>query len=156
MKKIKVPTTKKLEINVRRKNLVEDSIHQIMKLKGNDTKNLRNNLWIVFMGETGQDYGGVARDWFHNLSTELLNPCYGLFEYSANNDYRLQINPDSGLCNEQHLELFRFIGRILGMAIYHKKFLNAYFIKPFYTMMLGYTDIDKQITLDDIKFVDEF
>ena len=23
-------------------------------------------------------------------------------------------------------------------------------------MMLGYTDIDKQITLDDIKFVDEF
>ena len=80
MKKIKVPTTKKLEINVRRKNLVEDSIHQIMKLKGNDTKNLRNNLWIVFMGETGQDYGGVARDWFHNLSTELLNPYYGLFE----------------------------------------------------------------------------
>ena len=60
MKKIKVPTTEKLEINVRRKNLVEDSIHQIMKLKGNDTKNLRNNLWIVFMGETGQDYGSIT------------------------------------------------------------------------------------------------
>ena len=42
------------------------------------------------------------------------------------------------------------------MAIYHQKLLNAYFIKPFYTMMLGYTDIDKQITLDDIRFVDEF
>ena len=60
MKKIKVPTTEKLEINVRRKNLVEDSFHQIMKLQENDIKKLRDNLWIVFMGETGQDYGSIT------------------------------------------------------------------------------------------------
>ena len=121
MKKIRVPTTERLEINVRRDNLVEDSFHQIMKIQGNDVKKLRNNLWIVFMGETGLDYGGVARDWFHNLSTELFNPYYGLFEYSANGDYSLQINPDSGMCNENHLDLFKFIGRIFGMTIYHHR-----------------------------------
>lgn len=162
MKKIRFPTTQRLEINVRRDHLVDDSYQQIMKIQGKEIKKLRNNLWVVFMGETGQDYGGVARDWFHSLSTELFNPYYGLFEYSANDVYTLQINPDSGLCNDYHLELFRFIGRIVGMAVYHQKLLNAFFIRPFYSMMLGYNEHNsdysgkgKQITLDDMEFVDE-
>ena len=163
MKKIRVPTTQRFEINVRRKNLVEDSYHQIMKIQGRkNIDKLRHNLWIVFMGETGQDYGGVARDWFHNLSTELFNPYYGLFEYSANDVYTLQINPDSGICNDQHLELFRFIRRIVGLAVYHQKLLNAFFIRPFYSMMLGYnihnsdySGLGKKISLDDMEYVDE-
>ena len=102
-----------------------------------DSRKLRKNLWINFVGEKGEDFGGIARDWFHNLSTELFNPYYGLFEYSANDVYTLQINPDSGLCNNQHLDWFHFIGRIIGMGIFHQKLINAFFIRPFYSMMLG-------------------
>ena len=49
-----------------------------------------------FDGEIGLDYGGVAREWFYLLSKEMFNPYYGLFEYSATDNYTLQINPNSG------------------------------------------------------------
>ena len=57
------------------------------------------------------------------LSKEMFNPYYGLFEYSAVDNYTLQINPNSGLCHEEHLSYFKFIGRIAGMAVFHGKLL---------------------------------
>ena len=96
MREIKETHTAKFELNIRRNHIVEDSFIQIRKIKSEETRKLRKNLWINYIDEKGDDFGGVARDWFHNLSTELFNPYYGLFEYSANDVYTLQINPDSG------------------------------------------------------------
>jgi len=141
--------TTKLELPVRRSQIVADSFNLIGTLKRWDVKKLRNKLWVIFEGEQGLDYGGLAREWFNNLTTELFNPYYGLFEYSAMDNYTLQINPNSGLCHDDHLEYFRFIGRIVGMAVFHKKLINGFFIRPFYSMMLG-----KQITLKDMESVD--
>ncbi|CAJ0930584.1 unnamed protein product [Ranitomeya imitator] len=43
-------------------------------------------------------------------------------------NYTLQINPNSsGLCNEDHLSYFKFIGRVAGMAVYHGKLLDGKF-----------------------------
>ena len=106
-------------------------------------------MWIEFDGEIGLDYGGVAREWFYLLSKEMFNPYYGLFEYSATDNYTLQINPNSGLCNEDHLSYFKFIGWVAGMAVYHGKLLDGFFIRPFYKMMLG-----KHIELKDMESVD--
>ena len=39
--------------------------------------------------------------------------------------YTLQINPNSGIFNEEHLKYFKFIGRIAGMAVYHGKLLDG-------------------------------
>ncbi|KRZ77952.1 E3 ubiquitin-protein ligase NEDD4 [Trichinella papuae] len=99
--------------------------------------------------QTGLDYGGVAREWFFLLSHEMFNPYYGLFEYSAMDNYTLQINPNSGLCNDDHLSYFRFVGRVMGIALHHGKLLDAFFIRPFYKMMLG-----KPICLNDMESVD--
>ncbi|VDM45221.1 unnamed protein product [Toxocara canis] len=41
------------------------------------------------------DYGGPSRELFFLLSRELFNPYYGLFEYSANDTYTVQISPMS-------------------------------------------------------------
>ena len=98
---------------------------------------LKTKLWIEFDNEVGLDYGGLAREWFYLLSKDMFNPYYGLFEYSATDNYTLQINPYSGMCNEEHLSYFKFIGRIAGMAVYHGKLLDGFFIRPFYKMMLG-------------------
>ncbi|KAH9492348.1 neural precursor cell expressed, developmentally down-regulated [Bulinus truncatus] len=106
-------------------------------------------LWIEFDGEIGLDYGGVAREWFYLLSKEMFNPYYGLFEYSATDNYTLQINALSGILNEEHLAYFEFVGRIAGMAVFHGKLLDAFFIRPFYKMMLR-----KAITLNDMESVD--
>lgn len=41
------------------------------------------------------DYGGPSREFFFLLSRDLFNPYYGLFEYSANDTYTVQISPMS-------------------------------------------------------------
>ena len=44
----------------------------------------------------------LSREWLYLLSHEMLNPYYGLFQYSRDDIYTLQINPDSGInpvCN---------------------------------------------------------
>ncbi|XP_045216399.2 E3 ubiquitin-protein ligase NEDD4-like isoform X2 [Mercenaria mercenaria] len=137
----------KTDIKVSRKNVFEDSYRIVMGIKRSDL--LKTRLWIEFDGEVGLDYGGVSREWFFLLSKEMFNPYYGLFEYSATDNYTLQINPLSGIFNEEHLTYFQFVGRIAGMAVYHGKLLDAFFIRPFYKMMLG-----KRITLDDMESVD--
>ena len=65
-----------------------------MKLK---PKDLRKRLAIKFKLEEGLDYGGITREWLYLLSHEMLNPYYGLFQYSRDDIYTLQINPDSGV-----------------------------------------------------------
>ncbi|XP_030745909.1 E3 ubiquitin-protein ligase NEDD4 isoform X6 [Sitophilus oryzae] len=137
----------KFEIKVRRRSILEDSFRVIRTVARVDL--LKTKLWVEFEGEVGLDYGGLAREWFYLLSKEMFNPYYGLFEYSAMDNYTLQINPTSGLCNEDHLAYFKFIGRVAGMAVYHGKLLDAFFIRPFYKMMLS-----KPIDLKDMESVD--
>ncbi|KFD73367.1 hypothetical protein M514_04650 [Trichuris suis] len=139
----------KFDMHIRRGHVFEDSFRAIMSVPFSRTDVLKTKLWIEFDGETGLDYGGVAREWFFLLSHEMFSPYYGLFEYSATDNYTLQINPNSGLCNDEHLGYFRFIGRIMGIALYHGKLLDAFFIRPFYKMMLG-----KSIVLNDMESVD--
>ncbi|XP_014289264.1 E3 ubiquitin-protein ligase Nedd-4 isoform X1 [Halyomorpha halys] len=138
----------KFEIKVRRHAILEDS-YRIITNTASRPDLLKTKLWVEFEGEVGLDYGGLAREWFFLLSKEMFNPYYGLFEYSAMDNYTLQINPISGLCNEEHLNYFKFIGRIAGLAVYHGKLLDAFFIRPFYKMML-----EKPIELKDMESVD--
>lgn len=90
----------------------------------------------------------MLREWFFLLSHEMFNPSYGLFEYSAHDNYTLQINSASGI-NPEHLEYFKFIGRCLGLSIFHHRFLDAYFVPSLYKMILG-----KKVTLKDLEAVD--
>merc|ERR1712136_69867 len=137
----------RFEMKIERRSILNDSFRAISRVKKAEC--LKSRLWIEFQREKGLDYGGVAREWFYLLSKEMFNPYYGLFEYSASDNYTLQINPNSGMCNEDHYQWFQFIGRVAGMAVFHGKLLDAFFIRPFYKMMLG-----KPITLRDMESVD--
>uniref|UniRef100_A0A3B5KQ72 HECT-type E3 ubiquitin transferase n=1 Tax=Xiphophorus couchianus TaxID=32473 RepID=A0A3B5KQ72_9TELE len=134
-----------VKITVTRKNLFEDSFQQIMSINPQD---LRRRLWIIFPGEEGLDYGGVAREWFFLLSHEVLNPMYCLFEYAGKDNYGLQINPASDI-NPDHLKYFKFIGRFIAMALFHGKFIDTGFSLPFYKRMLN-----KPLTLIDLESID--
>lgn len=72
----------------------QESYRLIMKMR---PKDLRKRLMVKFKGEEGLDYGGVAREWLYLLSHEMLNPYYGLFQYTRDDIYTLQINPDSAI-----------------------------------------------------------
>ena len=78
-------------VQVRRNTILEDSYRQIHSIPSNKVDTLKTKLWIEFDGEVGLDYGGVAREWFYLLSKEMFNPYYGLFEYSATDNYTLQV-----------------------------------------------------------------
>lgn len=140
---------KKFDLPVRRSTILQDSYRAIMSLQETSLEMLRAKLWISFQGEDGLDYGGLSREWFSLISNEIFNPYYGLFEYSASDNYTLQINPSSELCIEHHLQYFRFVGRIAGMAAFHNRLLNGFFIRPFYKMMLN-----QPILLKDMEQVD--
>ncbi|XP_047400399.1 E3 ubiquitin-protein ligase SMURF2 isoform X4 [Sciurus carolinensis] len=132
-------------IEVSREEIFEESYRQVMKMR---PKDLWKRLMIKFRGEEGLDYGGVAREWLYLLSHEMLNPYYGLFQYSRDDIYTLQINPDSAV-NPEHLSYFHFVGRIMGMAVFHGHYIDGGFTLPFYKQLLG-----KSITLDDMELVD--
>lgn len=89
------PQSGHCRLEVSRTEIFEESYRLIMKMR---TKDMRKRLMVKFRGEEGLDYGGVAREWLHLLSREMLNPQYGLFQYSRDDHYTLQINPDSGKC----------------------------------------------------------
>jgi hypothetical protein len=146
--KPKGPIPNYLEIPIRRDNLLEDSFQFVSRIK--NVEHLKARLYVKFAGEDGLDYGGLAREWFYLLSHEMFNPYYGLFEYAASDDYTLQINPDSGVLNEYHLDYFKFIGRVCGMAVYHAKLVDAFFVRSFYKKMIG-----RQIKLEDLQGIDE-
>ena len=130
---------------------------------------LKKRLMIKFDGEDGLDYGGLSRyvlapdllhirglmwhmilyrEFFFLLSHEMFNPFYCLFEYSAHDNYTLQINPASGV-NPEHLNYFKFIGRCVGLGIFHRRFLDAYFVVSLYKMILH-----RRVTLSDLESVD--
>lgn len=135
----------KCEINVRRNMMLEDSYASIMRCRPDD---LRKRLVIRFEGEDGLDYGGVSREWFFLISHEIFDPSYGLFQYSTHDNYTLQINWLSGI-NPDHLSYFTFVGRIMGLTIFHRRFLDAYFVPSFYKVILG-----KKPSLSDLEGID--
>ncbi|CAI4404109.1 BAQ_1a_G0015850.mRNA.1.CDS.1 [Saccharomyces cerevisiae] len=132
-------------IKVRRKNIFEDAYQEIMRQTPED---LKKRLMIKFDGEEGLDYGGVSREFFFLLSHEMFNPFYCLFEYSAYDNYTIQINPNSGI-NPEHLNYFKFIGRVVGLGVFHRRFLDAFFVGALYKMMLR-----KKVVLQDMEGVD--
>ncbi|KAI9344444.1 E3 ubiquitin-protein ligase RSP5 [Pilaira anomala] len=139
------PVPGQCHIKVRREHIFEDAYAEIMRQAPAD---LKKRLMIKFDGEDGLDYGGLSREFFFLLSHEMFNPFYCLFEYSAHDNYTLQINPHSSI-NPEHLNYFRFIGRVVGLSIFHRRFLDAFFIVSFYKMILN-----KKILVADMESVD--
>ncbi|XP_033914568.2 E3 ubiquitin-protein ligase HECW1 isoform X2 [Acipenser ruthenus] len=137
----------KIKLIIRRDHLLEGTFNQVMAYSRKELQ--RNKLYVSFVGEEGLDYSGPSREFFFLLSQELFNPYYGLFEYSANDTYTVQISPMSAFV-ENHLEWFRFSGRILGLALIHQYLLDAFFTRPFYKALLRLP-----CDLSDLEYLDE-
>ncbi|XP_077461798.1 E3 ubiquitin-protein ligase HECW2 [Stigmatopora argus] len=137
----------KLKLIIRRGHLLEDAFNQITCYSRKDLQ--RSKLYVSFVGEEGLDYSGPSREFFFLVSRELFNPYYGLFEYSANDTYTVQISPMSAFV-DNHQEWFRFSGRILGLALIHQYLLDAFFTRPFYKGLLRIP-----CELSDLEYLDE-
>lgn len=136
----------KFKLHIRRDHLLEDAFRRIMSANKKELQ--KGKLCVVWDNEEGLDYGGPSREFFFLLSRELFNPYYGLFEYSANDTYTVQVSPMSAFVDNYH-EWFRFSGRVLGLALVHQYLLDAFFTRPFYKALLRLP-----VALSDLESLD--
>jgi E3 ubiquitin-protein ligase HUWE1 len=130
-----------LKLIISRNNIFHDSYTQMNK---KSTAQMRGKLQIKFNNEEGIDAGGVQREWFNELGKEIFNPNYALFIPAAHG-YAYQPSPFSTV-NQEHLNYFRFIGKMFGRALLDGNLMDAHFTRSFYKHMTGtplnYTDLE--------------
>ena len=67
---------------------------------------------------------------------EAFNPDFGLFMTTAEN--RLYPNPNAAAMQPQWMQLFEFVGRMLGKAIYEGHLVEVPFAHFFLNSLLGW------------------
>ena len=82
-----------MRMNIRRSHMLGDSVDAVMSLSRKDLR----KLWrFEFIGEMGIDAGGLAREWFEIVCSEIFDPDMGLWMSSVTNQMSMTINPASG------------------------------------------------------------
>eukprot|EP00549_Striatella_unipunctata_P018746 CAMPEP_0118725672 /NCGR_PEP_ID=MMETSP0800-20121206/33270_1 /TAXON_ID=210618 ORGANISM="Striatella unipunctata, Strain CCMP2910" /NCGR_SAMPLE_ID=MMETSP0800 /ASSEMBLY_ACC=CAM_ASM_000638 /LENGTH=680 /DNA_ID=CAMNT_0006634397 /DNA_START=78 /DNA_END=2120 /DNA_ORIENTATION=+ len=136
-----------MRMNVRREYLLGDSIDAVMSLSRRDLR----KLWrFEFIGEMGIDAGGLAREWFQLVTEEIFDPDMGLWQSSAVNQMCMQINPASYISCEDHKTYFRFLGRVMGKALFDRQLIAGHMVQHLYKHILGWP-----VTFGDLEVVDE-
>jgi hypothetical protein len=62
---------------------------------------------------------------YDQVSEALFNPDFGLFLYSGVDQMCMQINPASGMVESAHRRYFRFVGRLLGKALFDGQLVGS-------------------------------
>lgn len=134
-----------VQLRVRRPFILEDSFRRLRSI---GYKNLASEISVKFQGEPAIDMGGVRRDWFSSVITEIFNPNYALFIPSSN-ERSYQPNPSSYV-NPQALDYFEFAGAVLASAIANGISVPAHLTRGFLKHILG-----QRLRLSDVEDVDE-
>ncbi|GAA96285.1 uncharacterized protein L969DRAFT_606130 [Mixia osmundae IAM 14324] len=135
-----------LQINVRRPYVFEDSFSQLQRKTGEEIKH--GKLSVRFYDEEGVDVGGVTREWFHVLARQMFNPGYALFEPCLGDRLTYHPRRTSSVVTD-HLAFFKFVGRIIGKAVFDGRLLDAYFTRSLYKQMIG-----KPVSPSDLESID--
>ncbi|KAK4359158.1 hypothetical protein RND71_021387 [Anisodus tanguticus] len=133
-----------LRISVRRAYILEDSYNQ---LRMRTTQELKGRLTVHFQGEEGIDAGGLTREWYQLLSRVIFDKGALLFT-TVGNEATFQPNPNS-VYQTEHLSYFKFVGRVVGKALFDCQLLDVHFTRSFYKHILG-----AKVTYHDIEAID--
>ncbi|KAL3617821.1 hypothetical protein CASFOL_038142 [Castilleja foliolosa] len=133
-----------LRISVRRAYILEDSYNQLRMRSAQD---LKGRLTVHFQGEEGIDAGGLTREWYQLLSRVIFDKGALLFT-TVGNESTFQPNPNS-VYQTEHLSYFKFVGRVVGKALFDGQLLDVHFTRSFYKHILG-----AKVTYHDIEAID--
>ncbi|KAI9369255.1 hypothetical protein BJX61DRAFT_545768 [Aspergillus egyptiacus] len=135
-----------LQLAVRRDQVFLDSFKSLYFKTADELKYGKLN--VRFHGEEGVDAGGVTREWFQVLARGMFNPDYALFIPVAADRTTFHPNRLSGV-NPEHLMFFKFIGRIIGKALYEGRVLDCHFSRAVYKCILG-----RNVSIKDMETLD--
>ncbi|KAF8805019.1 HECT-domain-containing protein [Phlegmacium glaucopus] len=136
----------KARIQVRWGMVAQDGFDKLAEV------NLKAPIEISFIDQFGQeeagiDGGGVFKEFFTSLCQEVFDTDRGL--WLANKKNELYPNPHAYATEAHSLNWYRFIGRILGKAMYEGILVDVAFAGFFLAKWLG-----KQSFLDDLSSLD--
>ena len=129
-----------LTINIRRKNLIEDTLNEVSK----PGIKLQNPIKVKFIGEQGVDEGGVRKEFFLLFIRQIFDPDYGMFNYNK----KTRLYWFNHYTFEPKIK-YELIGIIFGLAIYNNIILDVKFPLTVYKKLLGIKP-----TLEDMKECD--
>ena len=136
-------------IKVHRDRIAADAFNQLKGLRAHD---LRNKIQIEFISgedrhEAGIDGGGLYMEFMELLIKEVFDPAFGLFKSTTSN--LLIPNADSDYYHDDY-EIFNFIGKMFGKAMYDSILVESQFSVVMLNVILGRLN-----QFDDLLFYDE-
>uniref|UniRef100_W5MA15 Ubiquitin-protein ligase E3B n=1 Tax=Lepisosteus oculatus TaxID=7918 RepID=W5MA15_LEPOC len=141
-------------ITIRRSRMLEDGYDQLRRLPVNSIKGVIRVKFVNDLGvdEAGIDQDGVFKEFLEEIIKKVFNPALNLFRTTSGNE-RLYPSPTSYI-HENHLQLFEFVGKMLGKAVYEGIVVDVPFASFFLSQVLGhhhstfYSSIDELPSLD--------
>nr|XP_018265401.1 ubiquitin-protein ligase E3 C [Kwoniella dejecticola CBS 10117]OBR87559.1 ubiquitin-protein ligase E3 C [Kwoniella dejecticola CBS 10117] len=134
---------------IRRTHISQDGFDELGELG----PALKSRIEITFVDqygltEAGIDGGGLFKEFLTNLSKEVFDTNRGLWLATDQNE--LYPNPHSYATESHQLAWYRFIGQILGKAMYEGMLVDVSFAGFFLAKWLG-----RQSYLDDLNSLDK-
>ncbi|XP_033735725.1 apoptosis-resistant E3 ubiquitin protein ligase 1-like [Pecten maximus] len=136
-----------------------------------DTSDWYKTFHIVFVGEPGLDWGGLRREWFEMLCTELFDPSRsGLYtRFTEDSQGLVHPTPTSRRKHELKLKYYEFAGKVVGKCLYdsalgsaYRQLVKARFSRSFLAQLIGLQVNYKYFETDDpelyktkVRFIEE-
>lgn len=148
IKALEIPFTQGCNVlEVDRHNILEDSLTKFLSM------NQKKELKIIFKGETkdsGQDAGGLEKEWFNLICEEILNEDTGMLR-QANTDEVSYVIDEAADTIDDSKKKFEFLGLVIAKAIMSEIPLKLWLNKLLFKLILN---PDAEIILDDIEHFD--
>ncbi|XP_012282275.1 ubiquitin-protein ligase E3B isoform X2 [Orussus abietinus] len=140
-------------IAVHRSRIVEDGYRQLAMLPSQALKGVIRVRFVNEQGldEAGIDQDGVFKEFLEETIKRVFDPSLNLFRATGEN--RLYPSPTSAM-QDNHLQLFEFVGRMLGKAVYEGIVVDVPFASFFVSQFSGqgggalYSWLDELASLD--------
>ncbi|KAJ7440766.1 HECT-domain-containing protein [Mycena galericulata] len=134
------------DLTIRRDHVARDGFDQLQDA------DLRGHISVTFIDKLGiaegnAGHGGLYKEFFTAICEEVFDSKHGL--WFSNDNHEIYPSPQSNARTPESLRWFRFIGRILGKAIYDGILIDFAFAGFFLAKWLG-----KQGYLDDLASLD--
>ncbi|XP_043650332.1 ubiquitin-protein ligase E3B isoform X1 [Drosophila teissieri] len=140
-------------IVIHRDRIVEDGYRQ---LAAQPTQALKGVIRVRFINqqglhEAGIDQDGVFKEFLEETIKKVFDPSLNLFKTTS--DQRLYPSPISYV-QDNHLQLFEFVGRMLGKAVYEGIVVDVPFASFFLSQLLGQTQQALYSCMDELPSLD--
>ncbi|XP_031572556.1 ubiquitin-protein ligase E3B-like [Actinia tenebrosa] len=143
-------------ITVRRNRLLEDGYDQLSKLSPKVLKGVIRVRFINEQGlpEAGIDQDGVFKEFLEETIKKAFDPGLNLFKTTTGDEQRLYPSSTS-FVHDNHLNLFEFIGKMLGKAVYEGIVVEVPFASFFLNHVLGHQHSSMYSSIDELPSLDQ-